>query len=86
MATTDEMRLTRFREALDDEDSWKEWYRLSPLERWHESMKMWQFFLTVKGSLDPEPDPQSPFDDFLPRGAAPAYGRTGLRILRRGRV
>lgn len=72
--------------APDDEDEWQEWYRLSPLERWEESMKLWQFYLQVGGSLDPEPDPQSPFDAFLPRGAAPAYGRSSLRVLRRGGV
>jgi hypothetical protein len=76
----------RLREARDHEDSWLEWYRLTPQERWQESQKLWQFYLRVGGSLDPEPDPQSPFDAFLPRGAAPAYGRTSLRILRRGRV
>ncbi len=81
-----EQRRERFSEACDDEDSWREWYCLTPLERWHESMKMWQFYLRVGGSLDPEPDPQSPFNDFLPRGSAPAYGRTGLRVLRRGGV
>ncbi len=86
MDAIDDLRLDRIREAEDDEDSWKEWYRLTPLQRWHESMKLWQFCLNVKGSLDPEPDHQSPFDAFLPRGAAPAYGRTGLRVLRRGRV
>ncbi len=82
----DEQRLQRRIESQDDADPWKEWYRLTPLERWHESMKLWQFFLSVSGSLDPEPDPQSPFDAFLPRGTAPAYGRSGLRVLRRGRV
>jgi len=84
--TIDDLRLDRIREAEDDEDSWKEWYRLTPLQRWHESMKLWQFYLQVKGSLDPEPDHQSPFDAFLPRGKAPAHGGTGLRVLRRGRV
>ena len=38
-----------------------------------------QFYLRVGGSLDPEPDPQSPFDAFIPRGKAPAYGRAGVR-------
>lgn len=67
-------------------DSWQEWYRMTPLQRWNESQKLWQFYLQVGGSLDPEPDYQSPFDPFLPRGSAPAYGRSGLRVLRRGRV
>jgi hypothetical protein len=73
-------------DASDDEDTWREWYSLTPLERWHESMKLWDFYLRVGGSLDPEPDHQSPFDAFMPRGSAPAYGRTGLRVLRRGGV
>lgn len=86
MSTPDDLRVERLKEAQNDADSWKEWYRLTPLERWHESMKLWQFFLQVKGSLDPEPDPQSPFNDFMPRGKAPAYGGTGMRVLRRGGV
>lgn len=79
-------KLKRREAARDDEDSWREWYCLTPLERWHESMKLWEFYLRVGGSLDPEPDHQSPFDAFMPRGSAPAYGRTGLRVLRRGGV
>ena len=35
-------------------------------------------------SLDP--DPQSPFDAFLPSGEASAYGGAGMHVLRRGRV
>ncbi len=83
---TPEERLARLEEARNDDDSWTEWYRMSPLERWDESSKMWQFYLQIGGSLDPEPDPQSPFDSFMPRGSAPAYGGTGLRVLRRSRV
>ncbi len=83
---TTEQRLARLNEARDHEDSWIEWYRLTPQERWAESMKLWTFYLSVGGSLDPEPDPQSPFDAFVPRGNAPAYGGAGVRVLRRGRV
>lgn len=83
---TPDDRRQRLNEACDHEDTWLEWYRLSPQERWEESKKLWQFFLSVGGSLDPEPDSQSPFDAFLPRGAVPAYGGAGLRVLRRGRV
>jgi hypothetical protein len=68
----------------DEADTWREWYRLSPLERWRESMKLWEFYLAVGGSLDPEPDSQSPFDAFMPRGLAPAYGGSHLRVIRRG--
>ena len=33
--------LSRKREARDDAESWPEWYTMSPLERWHESAKLW---------------------------------------------
>lgn len=69
-----------------EEEFWREWYRLTPLERWRESLKLWDFYLQVGGSLDPEPDSQSPFDTFMPRGPVPADGGTGLRVLRRGGV
>ncbi|MEM6471813.1 MAG: hypothetical protein AAF802_19795 [Planctomycetota bacterium] len=81
-----EKRLQRIVDAYDHKDTWPEWYRLTPLQRWEESKKLWQFYLQVGGSLDPEPDSQSPFDPFVPRGEAPAYGRPGVRVLRRGRV
>ncbi len=74
------------KDRFDEADEWEDWYRLTPLERWHESGKLWQFYLHVGGSLDPEPDPQSPFDAFFPWGSAPAYGRSSLRVLRRGGV
>lgn len=64
-------------------DEWQEWYRLSPLERWQESMNLWQQYLAQGGSLDPEPDSQSPFDFPELWGARPVDGRSGLRVLRR---
>jgi hypothetical protein len=70
----------------DDADAWREWHRLSPLERWGESMKLSEFYLAVGGSLEAEPDSQSPFDDFMPRGLAPAYGGSHLRVVYRGGV
>lgn len=42
-----------------DEDS--EWLNLTPEQRICETTKLWQFYLALGGSLDPEPDPQSPF-------------------------
>jgi hypothetical protein len=65
-------------------DTWQEWYRLSPMERWSESMKLWEIYLAIGGSLDPDPDSQSPFDAFMPRGIAPADGGPHLRVIRRG--
>lgn len=54
---------------------WADWYRLSPVERWLESEKLWQTFLALGGSLDPEPDTHSPFfDPEAPRARA-AHGR-----------
>ncbi len=49
---------------------WAERYRLSPVERWQESEKLWQTYLAFGGSLDPEPDSQSPFFD----AGAPSVG------------
>jgi len=65
---------------------WAEWYRLTPAQRWLESEKLWQTYLALGGSLDPEPDSQSPFDAVMPHGQAPAYRRSGVRIVRRSGV
>ncbi len=62
------------------EDEWLEWYRLTPQERWRESAKLWERFLTLGGSLDPEPDTQSPFYDHDAPGPGAADGRPGLRV------
>lgn len=42
-----------------DEDM--EWLRLTPLNRMRETTKLWKLYIALGGSLDPEPDPQSPF-------------------------
>ena len=42
---------------------WAAWYALTPEERWIESAKLWQEYIALGGSLDPDPDPQSPFYD-----------------------
>jgi hypothetical protein len=39
-----------------DED--KEWLRLTPAQRMLETTKLWKLYLSLGGSLDPEPDPQ----------------------------
>jgi hypothetical protein len=64
-------------------DEWAEWYRLSPAERWRETEKLWQSFLALGGSLDPEPDTQSPFFDPETSRRGPAHGRSSLRVIRR---
>ena len=74
--------------ALTPEDvagpEWGAWYRLSPQERWRETEKLWAIYLSLGGSLDPEPDTQSPFFDESAAGASLAHGRAGVRVLRRG--
>jgi hypothetical protein len=68
------------------EGEWADWYRLTPLERWQESEKLWETYLALGGSLDPEPDTQSPFFDAEAPRPVSADGRPGLRVLRRGGV
>ena len=65
---------------------WAEWYRLTPVQRWLESEKLWQTYLALGGSLDPEPDTQSPFYDPQAPRPRPAHGRAGLRVSRRRRA
>jgi hypothetical protein len=67
-------------------DEWEEWYRLTPLQRWEESQKLWPTYFALGGSLDPEPDSQSPFDDPEAWRQGAAHGRPGVRVLRRGGV
>lgn len=64
------------------DDEWLDWYRLTPAERWSESRKLWSFYLASGGSLDTEPDSQSPFNDFFAQRPRPSHGRAGLRTLR----
>ena len=71
-------------DQLDSE--WSEWYRMTPSQRWRESHTLWSFYLQVGGSLDPEPDTQSPFDDASAQRAVPVDGRPGVRVLRRSGV
>ena len=66
---------------LDDE--WFDWYQLTPAERWRESTRLWSFYLEVGGSLDPEPDSQSPFNALFPQSARTSDGGASLRLVRR---
>ena len=63
-----------------------EWYRLTPMERLRQSSKLWETYLDLGGSLDPEPDTQSPFFDRTAPSARPIDGRSGLHHVRRRRV
>ena len=67
-------------------EEWADWYSLTPMERWRESAKLWEVYLSLGGSLDPEPDTQSPFFDREAPSSRPVDGRPGLRVVRRSRV
>jgi hypothetical protein len=63
-----------------------DWYLMTPQQRWAESARLWETFLALGGSLDPEPDTQSPFFDAGAWRPVPADGRPGVRVVRRGGV
>ena len=65
---------------------WAEWYAMTPEQRFLESMKLWETYLALGGSLEPEPDTQSPFFDPEEWRENAAHGRSGVRVLRRGGV
>jgi len=63
-------------------EEWAEWYRMTPEERWRATEQLWATYLALGGSLDPEPDSQSPFFDANEWRALSAHGRTGVHPLR----
>ena len=69
-----------------DGGEWADWYRLTPIERWLESERLWVAYLACGGSLDPEPDSQSPFFDADAPGAGAPDERSGVRLIRRSGV
>ncbi len=62
----------------------EEWLALTPEQRLLESGRLWAFYLAMGGSLDPEPDPQSPF--YFPEETSPgaADWRSGCNPVRSG--
>lgn len=73
-----------FRELCEPE--WLDWYALSPVERWNRSQELWNHYLQIGGSLEPEPDTQSPFFDEQAWSQSSPHGGTGLRLIRRGGI
>jgi len=61
MKTINEIR-SIFHQIPGMEEETLDWYGLSPVERFEESMKLWKIFILAGGSLEPEPDTQSPFN------------------------
>jgi hypothetical protein len=74
--------------TIDDlcEPEWAEWYRMTPQERWAAQEDLWDMYLALGGSLEPEPDTQSPFYDPGASGPVPLDGRPGVRVVRRAGV
>ncbi|MDX2150672.1 MAG: hypothetical protein SFV54_08050 [Bryobacteraceae bacterium] len=62
---------------------WAEWYFLTPEERWRESSRLWEMYLAMGGTLEPEPDTQSPFFNADEWRALSADGRASVRVVRR---
>jgi hypothetical protein len=67
-------------------EEWAEWYFLTSIQRWIETEKLWHTYLQLGGSLDPEPDTQSPYFDPETSGQSSSHGRSGMRIIRRSRI
>ncbi len=65
---------------------WAEWYAMTPTERFAQSAILWDTYVSLGGSLDPEPDTQSPFYDPDAIRESPSDGRPGLHIVRRSGV
>jgi len=59
---------------------------MSPQARWAESEKLWVTYLALGGSIDPEPDTQSPFFHRDASRSESLDGRTGVRLIRRSGV
>ncbi len=59
----------------DLSDEWKEWLELTPIERFRQSEKIFADYLAMGASLDPDPDPTSPFYDPETSSTGAAYGR-----------
>lgn len=78
------MFLKEFKSKYTEEEY--EWMLLSPKKRFKEASKLWGVYLSLGGSLDPEPDPQSPFYFPEVQGKGAFNRRTGMYSLRRRRV
>jgi hypothetical protein len=72
--------------SLFTEPDWLEWFAITSAERFAESEKLWADYLEFGGTLDPEPDTQSPFFDPDEWREVSADGRAGVHLLRRGGV
>ncbi len=67
-------------------EEWAEWYSLTPQQRLTETLRLWDAYLALGGTLDPEPDSQSPFYDADEWRSQSADGRPGMRAVRRSSI
>ena len=76
------------RVSLDDlyGEETADWMRLTPRQRWAETIRLAAWHHALGGTSDPDPDPSSPFYDPDVRRARPVDGGAGVRIVRRGGV
>ena len=57
------LRYSTLMRIEDWPEEWQEWAKLTPMERFRQSEKAFAQYLAMGGSLDPDPDPESPFYD-----------------------
>ena len=70
------------RNAVYSEPEWLEWFDMTPSDRFAESERLLAQYLEMGGTLDPEPDTQSPFFDPDEWREICRDGRTGVRLTR----
>ncbi len=76
-----------YKDLIDDySEEMDEWARMTPIQRYIESDKLWSIYLNFGGSLDPQPDSQSPFDFPELQRAVSCNGRSGVHFIRRGGI
>ena len=68
------------------EPEWADWYRMTPQQRWIESQRLLAQFLAFRGTLEPQPDSQSPFYDAEASRPVPPDERPGVHVIRRSGV
>ena len=55
---------TSYQDNSTAEAEVQDWYEMSEVERFVQSQKLWEVFVLLGGTYDPEPDTQSPFHVF----------------------
>jgi hypothetical protein len=76
--------MASYNPIADWPEEWQAWVKLTPMERFCESEKLFAQYLAMGGSLDPDPDPSDPFYDPKKWNPGIAHGRAGMRVVRRG--